>query len=810
MRKISLFFLLLLAIAPAMHAAAAREVAIYVSPSGQDDNPGSEARPVASLSAAQILARAKKDQGKVTVWLRGGTYYLPETLLFTSQDSGTAKAPVTYAAYKNEKPVLSGGAKLNLTWTSYKNGIMMAHVPASLRTDQLFINGRRQIMARYPNYDLNAVYFNGWSSDAFSHDRAARWHDPRGGIIHAMHPSLWGDIHYVITGKDAVGNVIYEGGWQNNRRMGMHPQYRFVENIFEELDAPGEWFLDEKEATLYYYPTPGLDLKNAIVESVRLRHLIELRGDEDRSVQWLNFRGLTLRHAARTFMDNKEPLLRSDWTVYRGGAILITNAEDCALEELFIDQVGGNAIFINKYNRRIAIRRTHIADAGGNGVAFVGDPKAVRSPLFEYNETQSVKDIDLQPGPKTKDYPADCILEDSLIERTGRVEKQTAPVEISMAKDITIRHNSIYDVPRAGINMSEGTWGGHVIEYNDIFDTVKETGDHGSFNAWGRDRYWNLREIDPDTITSGPYRELPRLDAVKPIILRNNRWRCDHGWDIDLDDGSSNYEIYNNLMLHGGIKLREGFIRVVENNVMVDNSFHPHVWFKGSEDVFRHNIVFTPYQPIRIPRHWGKENDDNLQHVVGLKDARPAATLQQQSGRDQHSLEGDALFVDPAYGDYRVREGSPALRLGFHNFPMDQFGVQWPPLKRIARTPELPRLQTEQPAFLSASTRDQRPAAWLGATVKNIIGIGEVSASGLPGEIGVLLQEVPSNSRAAAAGLRVGDVILKIDGQPTDSLIALQQLVATQRATGPTSITLWRQQKETTIEVDAPARQFPN
>jgi len=266
----------------------------------------------------------------------------------------------------------------------------------------------------------------------------------------------------------------------------MHSQYRFVENIFEELDAPGEWFLDEKTVTLYYYQTPALDLKNATIEAVRLRHLIELRGDEYLPVQWINFRGITFRHAARTCMDNKEPLLRSDWTVYREGAILLTNAEDCMFEELFIDQVGGNAIFINKYNCRIAIRRTHIVDAGANGVAFVGDPKAVRSPLFEYNETQSVKDIDLQSGPKTRDYPADCILEDSLIERTGRVEKQTAPVEISMSQNITIRHNSIYDVPRAGINISERTWGGHVIEYNDIFDMVKETGDHDSFNAWGR------------------------------------------------------------------------------------------------------------------------------------------------------------------------------------------------------------------------------------------------------------------------------------------------------------------------------------
>ena len=805
MKKISLLFIMLLAIVPATTAAGVRRIYIYMSPAGQDNNPGTKARPVASLEAAQKLARSRKALGKVTVWLRGGTYYLPETLVFTPQDSGTEKMPVTYAAYENEGPVLSGGTRLDLTWAPYRDGIMMANVPTGLHTDQLFVNGKRQILARYPNYDPSAVYFNGWSPEAFSHDRATRWSDPRGGIIHAMHPSLWGDVHYVITGKDADGNVIYEGGWQNNRRMGMHPQYRFVENIFEELDAPGEWFLNEKTSTLYYYPPAGLDLKNATVEAVRLRHLIELRGDEGKPVKWINFRGLTFRHAARTFMDNKEPLLRSDWTVYRGGAILLTNAEDCALEELFIDQVGGNAIFINKYNRRIAIRRTHIADAGGNGVAFVGDPKAVRSPLFEYNETQSIKDLDFLPGPKTKDYPADCILEDSLIERTGRVEKQTAPVEISMAHDITIRHNSIYDVPRAGINVSEGTWGGHVIEYNDIFDTVKETGDHGSFNAWGRDRYWNLRDIDADKVTSGPYRELPRLDAVKPIIMRNNRWRCDHGWDIDLDDGSSNYHIYNNLMLNGGIKLREGYFRVVENNVIINNSFHPHVWFKGSEDVFRHNIVFTPYRPIRIPQPWGKENDYNLLHVTGQKDVRPATTLQQQSGRDEHSLEADALFVDPGNGNYRVQKDSPALRLGFQNFPMDQFGVQWPRLKRIARTPELPRLQTAQ-STQPESTRDPRPAAWMGATVKNIVGLGEVSASGLPGEIGVLLMDVPPASRAATAGLRVGDVILRLAGKSADSLAALKQITAALPATGHVHITIWRQQKEAIIEVEAPVR----
>jgi hypothetical protein len=50
----------------------------------------------------------------------------------------------------------------------------------------------------------------------------------------------------------------------------------------------------------------------------------------------------------------------------------------------------------------------------------------------------------------------------------------------------------------------------------------------------------------------------------------------------------------------------------------------------------------------------------------------------------------DAQFVDPAQGDYRVKDGSPALALGFVNFPMDRFGVQKPALKALARTPVLP------------------------------------------------------------------------------------------------------------------------
>ena len=284
----------------------------FVSVKGNDADPGTLERPFATLQRAQRAARQAKGREPVTIYLRGGTHYVSDTLILTAEDSGTPSAPVVYQAYRNEQAVISGGVRLkDLKWRPVHDVIMQATVPAGFTTDQLFVNGQRQPMARYPNFDPDQRIFNGYAADAFSPHRAKLWADPRGGFIHALHGSEWGDFHFVITGKKEDGTVTFEGGWQNNRPAPMHKQFRFVENIFEELDAPGEWFLDAKAHTLYYYPPAGVDLTTATVEAVRLRHLIEFRGTQQAPVQFITFKGLTFRHAARTFMDNKEPLVLS-------------------------------------------------------------------------------------------------------------------------------------------------------------------------------------------------------------------------------------------------------------------------------------------------------------------------------------------------------------------------------------------------------------------------------------------------------------------------------------------------------------------
>ena len=764
----------------------------YIAPDGNDANSGTLEKPFASLQHAQQAVRQKRG----AVFLRGGTYYLPATLVLTAQDSGTQDAPVVFQNYENEKSIISGGVKLeNLDWQPYTNGIFQAKVPDSLQTEEIFVNDERQILARYPNFDPTAKYFDGYAADAISTNRSARWADPTGGYFHAMHPALWGDFTWRITGKDINNKVTLEGGWQNNRGAAAHRQIRFVENIFEELDSPGEWFLNTKTHTLYFCPPAELDLKTATVEATRLRSLIEFRGSEAEPVKFITLRGITFRQAARTVMNTKEPLVRSDWAIYRGGAIFFNGSDDCSLENCFIDQVGGNAIFVNNYNHRVTVRGCQIAKAGASGICFVGDPNAARSGLFNYNQANKLEDIDRTPGPKNNNYPADCRVDDCLIYLTGRFEKQTAGVEIDLSQAITLRHCSIYDMPRSGINIGDGCWGGHVVEFCDIFDTVKETGDHGSFNSWGRDRYWlpNINEVNA-WVKQVP--ELPRLDAVKPNILRNNRWRCDHGWDIDLDDGSSFYIITNNLCLHGGIKNREGFGRVVENNIMVDGSFNPHIWFAESRDIFLHNIVWTAYRPANMRRPpWGAEMDFNLMHKSGATNT-PATRLQQQSGRDEHSIIADAEFIDPAHVDYRVKNDSPALTLGFVNFPMDNFGVQKSELKAIAQTPVLPVPKT---VAATPVARDTTPNAWLGASVRDIADDGEMSAFGLPGVTGVLALEVPADSPLAKSGLQKNDVILSVNGDQTADAVTLRRQAPSLAAGHTTKLGISRIQKEITL-----------
>ena len=751
---------------------------IYVAANGNDSFSGTIIKPLKTLEAALNKVASVKNK-TINIFLRAGRYAPAKTIEITPALLNDHQLQI--AAYNNEAVTITGAMKITPQWKLYKNNILQTSISKGLSIDQLFCNGNPLIMARYPNYDNAARVFKGTAADAIGAQRVKGWANPEGGYVHALHQAEWGDFHYRITGKNDKDSLLLEGGWQNNRPAPMHQQYRFVENIFEELDAPGEWFYNATTGTLYLYPIKDVDVHTALFERSVLDDIIQIKGSEEQPVENVSIKGITFTGTNRTFMLTKEPLLRSDWTIYRGGAILTEGAKNINISNCIFTALGGHAIFVSRYNRNITIQHNYIHHVGGNALAFVGDSAAVRSPAFRYGQSVPVEKMDMTPGPKTNNYPANCKAFDNLIHDIGTIEKQVAGVEIDMAMDVIVGHNTIYNVPRSGINIGDGCWGGHVIEFNDVFNTVQETGDHGAYNSWGRDRFW-LPNINSVNKLVEKYPELPLLDVIKPITLRNNRFHCEHGWDIDLDDGSSNYHIYNNLCLNGGLKLREGFYRTVENNIIVNNTFHPHVWFDKSMDVFAHNIVTTEYAPVRISI-WGKMVDSNF---FIYKSALEAA---RKNKTDLNSLGGDPQFINAAAGDFRVRPTSKALTIGFKNFSMNEFGVISAVLKQKAAKPKISSI-----IALQAGT-NSKTIEWLGAVIKNIETLCEQSASGTPDKNGILIVKITSGSVAEIKGLIPGDVSRQINGRDVASIEEMLNTLQGIMWQGYTDAKVWHNQQ---------------
>lgn len=780
MKKSVFLLLLLLFLTPVL-----AQKKIFVATTGNDKNSGSIEKPVFSISKAILLSQQLTTK-KIDILLRKGVYYPDATIEILAGDF--KGKTIRIAAFENEEVTISGAKIVNLTWSKYNFTIYSAKVNLDFDTDAMFINGKTAIMARYPNYNSKARFFNGTATDAISSERVQQWANPSGGFFHALHAGEWGSFHYKITGKDNTGNLKMEGGWQNNRPSPLHPKLRFVENIFEELDAPGEWFYNKREQTVYYYPLENENLENAVVEFSNLKTIFSLKGSEINPAKNISISSINFVGTKRVLMEKHEPLLRSDWALHRAGAITLEGTIGFTISNCEFSQLGGTAIMVTGFNRNTIIEQNHLQDIGGSGICFVGDVSAVRSPAFKYEQILDYNQIDKTPGPQNNLYPKNGLVYNNLIHDIGKIEKQATGVEISMSESIIVKNNTIYNTPRAGINIGDGTWGGHNIAFNDVFNTVQETGDHGAFNSWGRDRFWNSKRKYMDSITA-VHPEIILLDAQKTTSIHNNRFRCDHGWDIDLDDGSSNYHIYNNICLKGGIKLREGFFRTVENNIMINNSFHPHVWFAKSVDVFRRNIVTRNYYSVVIPK-WGKEVDFNFfPDEVSLKKA-------QKNGTDKNSLYGNPMFLKSDEGDYRISEKSSANKIGFKNIDANNIGVLDPKLKAKAIKVNIPKLQLPE----IASENKDKETQWLDVVIRNVNGLGDRSAYGLASEIGVVVVST-TNSSPFQSGLLPKDVIISSNETIINDTFALMSLYQGNSWRGKLNLNIIRDQQPLNIVI---------
>ncbi|MBO5299479.1 MAG: PDZ domain-containing protein [Clostridia bacterium] len=515
----------------------------------------------------------------------GETVVLPdETIRITRPIELKGKKDISIVGGKNT--VLTGSIVLNGEWADYDGNIRILKTEKGLDIQQIYVNGKKYIMARYPNEDPTK-WLDGHSEDAVSAERIASWKDPKGGYIRALHCAEWGGNSYIINGKNEDGTLDLKWIGDNNRGRDYHKNVVMVENIFEELDSEKEWFYDKENGLLYIIPENGTDLSGAVIEAAVNGEIFKITDCENVSIS-----GITFKNTKRLlFCSEYELITRSDWGIARNGAIYINNCENVKISDCNFNEVGGNCVFIDGKNEYISVENCDLTDCGASGVCIFGDQKCVRD-LSTWSDHRTVIS-DLERGPQSDEYPRNIKVKDCYFYNLGIYEKQTSPVTMSVSSKVTVEGCTIHHVPRAGLNVCDGSFGGHRFINNLVFDTVRETGDHGPFNSWGRDRFWSLDGFDTGGNNGTNKRKVSTLDAIETTVIAHNMFVGNRGFGIDLDDGSTNYMITKNYCVGVGIKLREGFLRTVRNNFIVNAPLDVHCTFANCDDVIENNIVVT-------------------------------------------------------------------------------------------------------------------------------------------------------------------------------------------------------------------------
>jgi hypothetical protein len=429
--------------------ATAQVHSIYVSPGGSDHHAGLLSNPVKTLGKALEISNAYTGK-QVSIQLLEGTYYLTETLKI--QASLNLPAQLEIKAFENQRVKISAGRLLKPDWHHFHDGIYRATLPDDINFERLYVNGVLQTMARYPNQDSTAKIFNGTSEDATYYVRVLTWGNPSGGYVHGLDEKQKGSLHYRITGVDDTDNVELDGGWQYRYPVHLNQKYHFVENVLGELDTPGEWYLDTFLNMLYYYPKPDLDLSKAVFEVSNLKNSIELKGTATTPLKNITLKNLTFCHNERTFMDSRDTLIGTDWSVYRGGAVVLDGTENCKIEDCNFLDLGGNAIVFNNHNKKNAVTGCLISHVGANAVAFFGSP------------TNSME----------KGKLSDCLVENNLFQYMGEIEKQGAGIHLNGMHRIEVRQNTIYHTPGPGIRIENFDANQLTWDRNAVIDSYRE------------------------------------------------------------------------------------------------------------------------------------------------------------------------------------------------------------------------------------------------------------------------------------------------------------------------------------------------
>lgn len=672
---------------------------IYVAPDGNDNNPGTLELPLRTFDGARQKVRDSKDsENPITeVVFRGGDYHMAPTY-FDEGDSGTADAPITYRAYEGEKPNFKGSivldsadvrrvtdeailsrmydsvrnkvvyidlskygiTKADMFDASLINGMYNIEQHAGFNSDYncLYINGVEGLLAQWPN---GARQYTAWSRTLntqtiyYDDTEPDRWEKANDWWIGCFPDYDFDWARIWVKKLDTLNKTIEVKDKPVATLTNPYSKRWKAFNLLEEIDIPGEFYVDQETMILYFYPTEPLE--NAKLEfSVTKQALINLT-----NTKHLVFKGLTFSQirsdAFKTtdidsvhilnchFKDISNCAIRNNGTVYAQTLVNYwqkqrkNSMENCSIKGCTFNGIGGSAAFLNG----------------------AGDLDTLK--------------------------PSNTVIEDNYIFSTNTRYIMNSALMLGGCA-FEIRNNNISRSTQHAIHMRGCNF---IVENNEIHDMMLEVGDAGAIYI-GRNQVWRGTKINNNFLHDLTARD-PRLSTGTVALY--------------VDDGQSGIELKNNIVVNAylGYNSNIGNASTVENNIFVGNKrswyfrdgkvtegANPDVSMMGTiddaiNDIYDKEVYFKAFPALK---EWA-ETHKNLHNwtvthnnlsvgslqepVVGVAAAtygdfgseRSASDLQGLAVTGQQGsnllLESADVFVDPENKDYRIKKGSVINKL---------------------------------------------------------------------------------------------------------------------------------------------------
>ena len=654
---------------------------LYISPTGRGDGKYYDGdRPLGSLHRALELVDMMRGGGMlqpITIKLRAGEYCLSAPLVFRPTMSN-----ISFEPFGDGNVLISGGRKITgFAETSFMGTACLGAYIEDVKTGawkftDLYVNGLRAEKTRLPA----TGYFRMKETEnpTTTLFGPSRWFTAEDGdlaqfsSLYAFEDTIvsfnhyWIDEHTPVESLDtATGRVTMTYRTRFNIRPG---QEYILENVAEQFQNPGEWYLDRANGMLYYIPRDESETPETLdVWAPVAAKLIEITGgkEDDDHVTGVRFSGITFAYTRGDYGSGQNvdgsagEMFASDAQAVSNahGAIEVSYARNISFTDCTLRNFGVHGFNVKDGCRAVRVERCRIFDGGAGGVRITGG--AYGSP--EYTRTRG------------------CTVSDCRITHLGRRYFAACGVLLMHALECDILYNEIGDLYYTGVSVG-WTWGyaktvcrDNRIIGNHIYDLGKGfLSDMGGVYLLGS---------QPGTVVSHN-----RIHDIK----------CKEygGWALYTDEGSAGMTLEYNLCYRttsNSYHQHYGSSNVVRNNIFADSD-EPLLRVSRDEPhlsmMFYNNILYATGTAILAKYGSGAPLEEGaivsmrnlMWHrggegvVYSTQEGLETLEKAQAVGMEEESIIADPLFADPENGDYTLSDGSPAFALGFRAFDATKCG----------------------------------------------------------------------------------------------------------------------------------------